>query len=389
MYTIYENKAFCGHAILFIYQFMLKNTYLKKYKDEIWGHVIRQKNYSYTKKLVLTSYKAKFLKNRSWVKTKFVYYRPFFLKLLKSTLLAFRLFEKTYRFIVRIHSVRQIILFWIKAPYLLDFIWFKKKTYRKLKILNLKNFNLYTKKLLTLSLKVTKRKLFSFISSKNCARFSYPSIALTYLKFGLFWRKSRIEYIFRRRLRIKKRTVFFYETHIASPSKKKPQTSIYGLRKQYYKQYSIFYGFFKPLNLFKVYNYIRNITKNNFSLLFALLESRLINLLYRVNFLPNLYFSRQFVLHKNVFVNNRLTSDLNYVPRLNEIVSFNKNFFKLFYFNLYRLLKRKGVYLNAPTYYEVDYKLFLISLIKKPAFEELTQSLSFNRYSKFLSFSRI
>ena len=138
-----------------------------------------------------------------------------------------------------------------------------------------------------------------------------------------------------------------------------------------------------------MYNYIRNITKNNFSLLFALLESRLINLLYRVNFLPNLYFSRQFVLHKNVFVNNRLTSDLNYVPRLNEIVSFNKNFFKLFYFNLYRLLKRKGVYLNAPTYYEVDYKLFLISLIKKPAFEELTQSLSFNRYSKFLSFSRI
>ena len=109
--------------------------------------------------------------------------------------------------------------------------------------------------------------------------------------------------------------------------------------------------------------------------MFAFLESRVVNLLYRVNFLPNLYFSRQFVLHKNTFVNNRITDDLNYVPRLNEIVSFNKNFFKLFYFNLYRLLKRKGVYLNFPTYYEVDYKLFLITLIKKPKFAEINQSL--------------
>jgi small subunit ribosomal protein S4 len=141
--------------------------------------------------------------------------------------------------------------------------------------------------------------------------------------------------------------------------------------------------------LFKVYNHISTITKNNVSLLFAFLESRMANLLYRVNFLPNLYFSRQFVLHKNAFVNNRIIDDLHYVPRLNEIVSFNKNFFKLFYFNLYRLLKRKGVYLNFPIYYEVDYKLFLITLIKKPKFEEINQSLSFNRYSKVLSFSRI
>jgi small subunit ribosomal protein S4 len=138
-----------------------------------------------------------------------------------------------------------------------------------------------------------------------------------------------------------------------------------------------------------VYNHISTITKNNVSLLFAFLESRMANLLYRVNFLPNLYFSRQFVLHKNAFVNNRIIDDLHYVPRLNEIVSFNKNFFKLFYFNLYRLLKRKGVYLNFPIYYEVDYKLFLITLIKKPKFEEINQSLSFNRYSKVLSFSRI
>jgi small subunit ribosomal protein S4 len=368
---------------------MLKNTYIKKYKDEIWGHIIRKKNYSYTKKLVLASYKSKFLKNRSWVKTKFAYYRPFFLKLLKSTLLAFKLFEKNYRFMIRVRPVHRIFSLWVKPPYLLNFIWFGKKTYRKLKTFRVNNFNHYTKKLLIpLSDNIsTSQKLFLSLPLKKCTHLGARHIA--YLKFGTFWRKSRIEYIFRRRLRIKKRTVFFYETHIASPSKKKSQTSIYGLRKQYYRQYSIFYGFFKPSNLFKVYNHISTITKNNISLLFAFLESRMANLLYRVNFLPNLYFSRQFVLHKNAFVNNRIIDDLHYVPRLNEIVSFNKNFFKLFYFNLYRLLKRKGVYLNSPTYYEVDYKLFLITLIKKPKFEEINQSLSFNRYSKVLSFSRI
>jgi ribosomal protein S4 len=187
---------------------------------------------------------------------------------------------------------------------------------------------------------------------------------------------------------LKRKFAFFYETQITSPSKKKSKISLFAMRKQYYKQYSFFYGFFKPKILFKIYTYIQNIKKNNFFFLFMLLETRILNLLFRVNFLPNLYFSKQFILHNNVFVDNHIISDLNYTPSLNSILSLNKKFLKLFYFNCYRLIKLKALYLNTPAYCEVDYKLFVINVIRQPLSSDITQSFSFNRYSNFLSFTK-
>jgi ribosomal protein S4 len=128
--------------------------------------------------------------------------------------------------------------------------------------------------------------------------------------------------------------------------------------------------------------------KNNFFMVFLFLETRLLNLIFRSNLLPNLYFSKQFILHKNIFLNNKLVYDFNIVPRFNELVSLNKKYFNLFYFNYYRLLKKRKTFLNAPSYYEIDYKLFLINIIRYPIFSDLTQSLSFNRYSNFLAFTK-
>ena len=78
---------------------MLKNIYFKKYHDEVWGHIIRQKTYSYTKKLVLASYKLNFLKAKSYMQKKFAYHKPLFLKMLKKTLFNFKFFKKIYCFV--------------------------------------------------------------------------------------------------------------------------------------------------------------------------------------------------------------------------------------------------------------------------------------------------
>ena len=104
---------------------MLKNTYFKKHQDEVWGHIIRQKTYSYTKKLVLASYKLNFLKAKFYMQKKFAYHKPLFLKVLKKTLFNFKFFKKIYRFITKtekpvvfnLTKFTNSVLFRKKEPY--------------------------------------------------------------------------------------------------------------------------------------------------------------------------------------------------------------------------------------------------------------------------------
>lgn len=175
------------------------------------------------------------------------------------------------------------------------------------------------------------------------------------------------------------------------PQVKRKTTSLFSLKTQYYKKLSLFYGFTNPRQFFLVYKRFLVNTKNNFFSLFSLLESRLQIALFRLNFVPNVYFAKQIILHKNIYVNNRVVGNINYIPKYNEIISFNKKYFKLFYFNLYRLLRKRSIFLNFPRYYDVDYKLLTAVLIKLPKISDL--SLPFSSTSRYLinvfSFARL
>jgi small subunit ribosomal protein S4 len=206
-----------------------------------------------------------------------------------------------------------------------------------------------------------------------------------------FWTRNRIQYLFKRKINLKTYNVFFYKTYMVMPQAKKRTTSLFNIKTQYYKKLSVFYGFVNPKQFFSVYKRFLVSTKNNFFSLFSLLEGRLQVILFRLNFVPNIYFSKQIILHKNVYLNNRIINNIHYVPRYNEVISINKKYTKLIYFNLYRLLRKRSIFLNFPRYYDVDYKLFVALMIKLPQISDLT--LPFSATNKYLinlfSFSRI
>ena len=119
-----------------------------------------------------------------------------------------------------------------------------------------------------------------------------------------------------------------------------------------------------------------------------MLEGRLETFLLRLNLFPSVYFVKKFIQHGNVLVNNKLINYVSYALRFNEIVSFNRKYHKNIYFFIKSGLRRKKVFLNYPCFMEVDYKLLVAMLIRNPTLEDLTQPVSFNLYTRFLTISR-
>jgi ribosomal protein S4 len=119
-----------------------------------------------------------------------------------------------------------------------------------------------------------------------------------------------------------------------------------------------------------------------------MLEGRLENFLMRLNLFPSIYFIKKFIEYGNVFVNNKIINYTSYHLNFNEIVSFNKKYYKKLYFFIKSKLRQRKVIINAPSFVEVDYKLLVAMLIRNPDELALTKPLSFNLYTKFLSVNR-
>jgi ribosomal protein S4 len=347
---------------------MLKYFYFKKYQDEVWGHLINRRKYNTVKKVILFKYKNFLLKRRPRIKTQYNYFRKInFLKKLRATL-----FNSRY-------SIRGIFLknFVLKKKNS-KLNWPKKKAVR---------FS-FAASLIKKKFILTK-PYFRVRLGLRCTMFK--TVAIKWSSLFFFWTHNRIQYLLKKKIKMKTYKVFFYKTYMVIPQVKKKKASLFGSHTQYYKKLSLFYGFDNPKRFFAVYQRFLTSAKNNFFSLFSLLEGRLQILLFRLNLIPNIYFAKQFILRKNVYLNNKIKTSLHYVPKYNEIISFKKKYFKLIYYNLYRLLRKKSIFLNFPDYYDADYKLLTAVLIKPPKLKDL--SLPFSSSGKYLknlfSYSRL
>jgi ribosomal protein S4 len=112
------------------------------------------------------------------------------------------------------------------------------------------------------------------------------------------------------------------------------------------------------------------------------------NLLLRLNFFPSIYFIKRFITSGNVFVNNKVITYSSYFLNYNEIISIEKKYFKLVYYFLKSKMRSKRVFLNTPSFIEVDYKLMVAMMIRSPEIIDLTRPVSFDLYTKFPSFNR-
>jgi len=119
-----------------------------------------------------------------------------------------------------------------------------------------------------------------------------------------------------------------------------------------------------------------------------MLEAKLDNFLFRLNFLPSVYFIKKFIKNGNVFVNNKKITFDSYLLEFSQLVSINKRYFRYVYCSLKSRLKKRLVLLNHPDFAEVDYKLLTAMLIRNPTPRSLTRPVSFELYTKYLTYNK-
>lgn len=371
-----------------MYKFYKHKLY-RKYQDEIWGQIISSKKFSYNKKAVLLHYRDNILKNRFRIRKKFKYFRRGFLKNLNHTSFSFKLFRKNIR------------LFYFTKKKKLSFspsvnskvLFFKRLACFKIfKTLPLLKFNL----LLVCSQLNFKKPVLGnnsvVLLPTTPKSFGFPFInehkKQVFYNATKFLRVNNLQFLIKKKLNLRRQKIFFYSVHIAAPKKKNKKWSLFGLKNIYYKKVSLFFGFKKVSDFFKTYHFNKSVFGSNSFAVFLMLEARLENFLMRLNLFPSIYFIKKFIQYGNVFVNNKTINYGSYNLNFNEIVSVNKAYHKSIYYFIKSRLKSKKVFINYPSFVEVDYKLLVATLIRNPDERSLTKPVSFNLYTSFLSVNR-
>jgi ribosomal protein S4 len=374
-----------------MYKFYKHRLY-KKYQDELWGHIISKKSFSYNKRSILLNYRDIILKSRLRIKTKFKYFRRGFLKNLNYTLLLLKFFRKN----IRLFSFKKRESSSVALSLSNKIFKNKRKNFfRNSKTLGLLKFSIFfleAKDLNKIFLDQFSR-ISNYLNIYLCSKTSnFPVInvnrKLVFRKSKNFLRVNNLQFVIKKKLNLRKQKVFFYSVHIAAPKKKTKKWSLFALKNIYYKKISLFFGFRKVVDFFKVYNSAVNLSRGNSFAVFLMLEGRLENFLMRLNLFPSIYFIKKFIQYGNVFVNNKVINYASYNLNFNEIVSFNKRYYKKMYFFIKFQLKHRKIILNLPPFIEADYKLLVAMLIRNPTELSLTKPLSFNLYTKFLSVNK-
>lgn len=377
----------------------------KKYNDEIWGLLVRNKKYSYTKKRVLLNYKEYIRKLKSRIKVKykrfriflFNYFSFFYYKVFCKRIFLFRFLQKyfNYKFLSEKYNKSLCLLF--KESFVINEFVVKRTFQSSKNLVAYSSFRLFKSIarnvidflqndiILCDVIKPSLNVVFNSNLVFKCLSYQLPLIVSFYKNVFVF---GRFRYLVRKRLQLQRRKEFFYCVHIAAPKKKKSKPSLFGLKNIYYKKLSLFFGFFNVDRLFKLYDRVQKLRFDSERSFFMLLESRLEIFLLRTNIFPSLYFIKRFILNGNVFVNENKISFSSYMLKPSNIIMLNKKFFKFFYFNLKYFLLRKFLFLNYPKYMEFDYKLFCGMLVRKPSYVELTRPFSFDLYTSFLTFHK-
>jgi len=80
---------------------------------------------------------------------------------------------------------------------------------------------------------------------------------------------------------------------------------------------------------------------------------------------------RELVRNKQILVDERPISYLNYIVKKNQLISFNENLKPLVYASLRHKIPIKMFYVQPPFYFEINYRTLIILIVPKlidPAF---------------------
>jgi len=112
----------------------------------------------------------------------------------------------------------------------------------------------------------------------------------------------------------------------------------------------------------------------------SLLEGRLVSVVYRTNFLFNMFEIISFVRAGNVYINGILMDYVNIAINIGDFVTFSSHAIFRFKANLFKRLRTKTVLFNMPRFMFVHYKLFFAFFEKFPADKDLVYPIKLDIY---------
>jgi len=154
-------------------------------------------------------------------------------------------------------------------------------------------------------------------------------------------------------------------------SASKGRSSDYGMQLKAKQRLKFCYGNISEkqfYNSFKLASRMKGDASEN---LISILESRLDSVVFRANFVPTVFASRQFVNHKHVMVNGKVVNIPSYRLKIGDVVQIREKSRKI---NLV-IESIQANERDIPSYLQLDKDNFSIKLTEKPTFAEVPYAI--------------
>lgn len=107
-----------------------------------------------------------------------------------------------------------------------------------------------------------------------------------------------------------------------------------------------------------------------------LLECRTITMIYRTNFLANIFNCIMFVKRKRLFINDVPLNFINAVIPVSSVIKPARVWFPWIRYHFYKRLTLKSILFNTPRFLFISFKFWTVFLLKKPKRKDLVYPIS-------------
>jgi small subunit ribosomal protein S4 len=126
------------------------------------------------------------------------------------------------------------------------------------------------------------------------------------------------------------------------------------------------FGFIKNQQLKTLFKQSNISINNDFLSPVRILESRLDLIIYRIGFAESLFKAHQLINHGFIFVNGVKTHSKSFTVKKGDFIEINPKYWNLVFKEIHLRLKKDSIFILAPKYLEVNYKLLMCILLENP-----------------------
>ena len=152
---------------------------------------------------------------------------------------------------------------------------------------------------------------------------------------------------------------------------KHTQKSEYAVKLQAKQKLKHYYGDITEKQFYNIYKKALIAKGKTGDNLLNLLEKRLDNVVYRMNFVNSIFHSRQLVNHNFILVNGKIVNIPSYQIKVGDLIQIKP--VKIDYMNnlILNNINKKTITVNYPNYLEVDYKIMAGIFLYEPSIHEI------------------